>query len=223
MTNLFLPMYGLIVLWWSSLFVFAYALLSLVPLGSSLKNYWFCYSFLVAMSGTLGDCICVANKPFRPRTAILEDFPQGWWTRVPVLNFMNLGRSIQEVWELYSFGNKNYISPHSWTWNYELPHVAGSVGYLFAFLMLCMGELRFFNIALLFFGLILVIDYATFAAELVYEVIRDKFLGGKGIHADTKWENLLMSEAALDFPYMALAGFYMVWYSYTNLRGGSFA
>lgn len=206
-----LPVFTMIILWWFSLFVFSLALIHFTPLKFNLKNYFLCYAFLVAITGIFADTIVIANKPFPKKELILDEFPEEWNTKIPILNFLNLGKMCQKVYELYSIGNKNYQDTHNWTWNYELPHVYGNIIYILAFIFLFLNEKKSFYISLLFGSLILTIDYTVYILHVIYEIMN-------GIHNDTKFINKFISWGTLDIPYMFFAGYYILWYSYTSLK-----
>ena len=206
-----LPLYSIIGLWWGSLTIFAYALLSVAPLELNVRNYVFCYALLVAVSGLSADGVAVANKPLPSEEAIRREFREGWSTKIPALDFINLGKMCQKVWELYSLGNKNYRDPHHWTWNYEMPHIMGSAIYLLALTFLWLNDHVAFLTSLIFGSLMLLIDYATYTCHVIYDLFN-------GLHSDSTMTNMLVSWGALDLPYMFFAGPVIFWYAYTSLK-----
>lgn len=206
-----MPFFSMIVLWWSTLTIFAHVFLNISPLKYNIKNYFFCYAFLVAFTGIFADCIAVANKPFPNTKKILNKFPREWGTNVNPLHFLNLGKMCQEVYELYSLGNKNYQNPHNWTWNYELPHIMGNTIYVLAIIFLFLENKSSFLISLLFGSLILTLDYSVYILNVIYEIIKNK-------HSNSKLINMFVSWGTLDIPYMFFAGYFILWYAYSNLN-----
>lgn len=211
MEDIKVPIYYMIILWWVSMVVFAYAFLTISPLKLTFKNYGFCYAILIAITGLFADCIVVANKPLKPKEEILKRFPDEWNTKIPISDTVNLGKMCNDVWSLYSLGNTNYQNSHNWTWNYELPHVMGNTIYLLALVFLFLENRSAFITSLLFGSIMLMIDYVTYVIHVIYEVVN-------GTHSDTKLLNMIISWGTLDLPYMFFASAFIFWYAYTSLQ-----
>ena len=205
-----LPIYSIIILWYFSIVIFAYALLSLTKLKINIKNYILCYALLISVSGLFSDVIAIANKPFQNEMEISQEFPDHWKTNVPYWDFLNLGKIIQKVYNLYSLGNRNYQDTYNWSWNYEFPHIIGNSIYLVSWLFLLLNERRGFLVSLLLGAVICTINYGVYWISVVKEII-------EGHHKVSRAENKIVSWVALDGPYTILAGPCLLWYACSEL------
>jgi hypothetical protein len=200
----------IIPIWYIGLIIVAWAFSETIYLPKTYKNVFIIYCLLIAITGLFADNIVVANKPFEDVTLIQKRYPELWDTNVNLLNFLDLGPTIQGAWDLYIFGNINYQNSKHWTWNFEIPHIMGNTIYLLAILFLCLKDHNAFLISLLFGSIILSIDYFVYILSLIQDHMN-------GIHTNTPLKYKLISWGFLDFPYMFLAGFSVLWYSYTEL------
>ena len=94
------PFYLLIIFYWITPLLFAYALISLLPLELNVKNYVLCYAYILALSGIMADCIYISNKPYRSEEMLLKEYPKDWNTEIDIFeilnSFVNLFKSNQD-------------------------------------------------------------------------------------------------------------------------------
>ena len=203
--------YLLIILYWTAPILFAYALISLLPLELNVRNYGLCYAYIIGISGIMADCVYISNKPFRSPEKLLEEYPDDWSSPIPSLELLNFGKMCQVGYEFYSLGNKNYQDPNNWTWNQEISHFMGVSIYFISILLLKLKQTEAFKICLLFGGLSLCFNYTYYIFTTIYELMND-------YHKDTPVSKMLISWGYIDIPYMIITGYYVLWYAYTSLN-----
>ena len=174
-----IPYYFVIILFFGMGLIFAYPLLSILPLDANIKNLVLCYCFFICIAGIYSDVIVFPNKPFRSKRKILKEFKKDWNTKKEIWEIIDFGRVCQKGYELYSLGNINYQDKRNWTWNQEISHCLMVAIYPLLLLFLFLNEKRAFNIGLLFVSISLCMNYVYYIITTINELRR-------GIHKDTQ-------------------------------------
>ena len=214
------PFYSLIILWYIFSLLFSFALLYMTPLSLSPKNFIYCFAFFLILAGSLSDHIVLCNKPLAKPESILKEFPFEWNSKIHVTDFLNYAKMATKSWTLYSLGNPIYQT-EKWSWNYETVNSASGLVIILSLLFLLLKEFKSFYITLIFVSIFLCFIYSVFTSHIAYKFIKDKFFNNnpnEGIFTHTKISNFLISEFALDIPYMIITGPLLLWYSYTSFK-----